>query len=138
MRDEKPFATFGNGIYGPKVMIINDYYVLGGGMLLFMIRFNNLRILVCRTMRVIYAGTSGYTPLLDGGRITSPNFGVFDLNGDYIIENEGVAPDIFVEQLPKELLKGRDPQLERTVQLLLEEMKTYPYQKIERPADPIR
>ena len=76
--------------------------------------------------------------MLDGGSITSPNFGVYDLNGNYIIENEGVAPDIFVEQMPKDLLEGRDPQLERTVKLLLEEMKTYPYQQVRKPADPIR
>src|SRR5690606_23799087 len=138
IRDGKPFTTPGNGIYGPKAMIINENAGSGGDMLPYMFRFKNLGKLVGRTTMGILVGISGYPPLLDGGRITSPNFGVFDLNGDYIIENEGVAPDIFVEQLPKELLKGRDPQLERTVQLLLEEMKTYPYQKIERPADPIR
>ncbi|WP_232047099.1 hypothetical protein [Sphingobacterium daejeonense] len=31
--------------------------------------------------------------------------------------------DVFVEQMPKDLLQGKDPQLERTVQILLEEMK---------------
>lgn len=86
----------------------------------------------------ILVGISGYPQLLDGGMVTSPNFGIFDLNGNYIIENEGVAPDVFVEQMPKELLQGKDPQLEKTVQILLEEMKTYPYKELKKPADPIR
>lgn len=138
IRDGRSFTTPGNGIYGPKAMIINENAGSGGDMMPYMFRFHGLGKLVGRTTMGILVGISGYPPLLDGGRITSPNFGIHDLRGNYIIENEGVAPDIFVEQMPKDLLQGRDPQLERTVQLLLEEMKTYPYIKIVDPEDPIR
>lgn len=138
IRDGKSFTTPGNGIFGPKAMIINENAGSGGDMMPYMFRFKNLGKLVGRTTMGILVGISGYPPLLDGGSVTSPNFGVFDLNGNYIIENEGVAPDIFVEQMPKDLLEGRDPQLERTVKLLLEEMKTYPYKELKKPADPIR
>lgn len=138
LRDGKPFTTPGNGIYGPKAMIINENAGSGGDMMPYMFRFKGLGKLVGRTTMGILVGISGYPPLLDGGSITSPNFGVFDLKGNYIIENEGVAPDVFVEQTPKDLLEGKDPQLEKTIQILLEEIKTYPYQKIEKPADPIR
>lgn len=138
IRDGKSFTTPGNGIYGPKAMIINENAGSGGDMMPYMFRFKGLGKLVGRTTMGILVGISGYPPLLDGGSITSPNFGVFDLNGNYIIENEGVAPDIFVEQTPKELLEGKDPQLEKTVNLLLEEMKTYPYKELKDPKDPIR
>lgn len=138
IRDGKSFTTPGNGIYGPKAMIINENAGSGGDMMPYMFRHKGLGKLVGRTTMGILVGISGYPPLLDGGSITSPNFGVFDLKGNYIIENEGVAPDIFVEQLPKDLLEGRDPQLERTVQLLLEEIKTYPYQEVKKPKDPVR
>ncbi|WP_223584034.1 S41 family peptidase [Sphingobacterium sp. GVS05A] len=138
IRDGKGFTTPGNGIYGPKAMIINENAGSGGDMMPYMFRFKGLGKLVGRTTMGILVGISGYPPLLDGGRITSPNFGVYDLKGNWIIENEGVAPDIFVEQLPKDLLEGRDPQLERTVKILLEEMKTYPYKNLQKPADPIR
>lgn len=107
-------------------------------MMPYMFRFHGLGKLIGRTTMGILVGISGYPPLLDGGRITSPNFGIHDLRGNYIIENEGVAPDIFVEQMPKDLLQGRDPQLERTIQLLLEEIKRYPYLNIVDPEDPIR
>lgn len=138
IRDGKSFTTPGNGIYGPKAMIINENAGSGGDMMPYMFRHKGLGKLVGRTTMGILVGISGYPPLLDGGSITSPNFGVFDLNGNYIIENEGVAPDIFVEQLPKDLLEGRDPQLEKTVKLLLEEIKTYPYKELRKPKDPVR
>lgn len=138
IRDGKSFTTPGNGIFGPKAMIINENAGSGGDMMPYMFRFKNLGKLVGRTTMGILVGISGYPPLIDGGGVTAPNFGVFDLKGNYIIENEGVAPDIFVEQTPKDLLQGKDPQLERTVQLLLEEMKTYPYQELKKPADPVR
>src|SRR5690606_28894391 len=138
IRDGRSFTTPGNGIYGPKAMIINENAGSGGDMMPYMFRFKGLGKLVGRTTMGILVGISGYPPLLDGGSITSPNFGIFDLDGKYIIENEGVAPDIFVEQLPKDLLEGRDPQLEKTVNLLLDEMKTYPYKEVRTPKDPIR
>ena len=138
IRDGKPFTTPGNGIYGPKAMIINEDAGSGGDMMPYMFRFKGLGKLVGRTTMGILVGISGYPPLIDGGQITSPNFGVFDLNGNYIIENEGVAPDIFIEQTPKEILQGKDPQLEKTVEILLEEMKTYPYKTIKKPIDPVR
>lgn len=138
IRDGKSFTTPGNGIYGPKAMIINENAGSGGDMMPYMFRHKELGKLVGRTTMGILVGISGYPPLLDGGSVTSPNFGVYDLEGNWIIENEGVAPDIFVEQTPKELLEGRDPQLERTVELLLEEMKTYPYKEVPKPADPLR
>src|SRR5699024_1194548 len=103
-----------------------------------MFRHKELGKLVGRTTMGILVGISGYPPLLDGGSVTSPNFGIYDLEGNWIIENEGVAPDIFVEQTPKELLEGRDPQLERTVEILLEEMKTYPYMEVPKHAEPLR
>ncbi|MGV6945972.1 S41 family peptidase [Sphingobacterium kyonggiense] len=138
IRDGRSFTTPGNGIFGPKAMIINENAGSGGDMMPYMFRHKGLGKLVGRTTMGILVGISGYPPLIDGGSVTSPNFGVFDLKGNYIIENEGVAPDVFVEQTPKDLIEGRDPQLEKTVQILLEEMKTYPYKEIKKPKDPIR
>lgn len=138
IRDGKSFTTPGNGIYGPKAMIINENAGSGGDMMPYMFRHKELGKLVGRTTMGILVGISGYPPLLDGGSVTSPNFGVYDLDGNWIIENEGVAPDVFVEQTPKDLLQGKDPQLEKTIEILLEEMKSYPYKDVPKPADPVR
>ncbi len=138
IRDGKNFTTPGNGIYGPKAMIINENAGSGGDMMPYMFKEKGLGKLVGRTTMGILVGISGYPRLLDGGSITSPNFGIYDTKGKWIIENEGVAPDVFVEQTPKDLLEGRDPQLERTIKILQEEMKNYKYPNTAKPKDPIR
>ncbi|TDQ09421.1 S41 family peptidase [Pedobacter metabolipauper] len=138
IRDGKSFTTPGNGIFGPKAMLINENAGSGGDMMPYMFKHKGLGKLVGRTTMGILVGISGYPSLLDGGSITSPNFGIYDTNGKWIIENEGVAPDIFVEQTPKDLLEGRDPQLDRTIKLLQDEIKTYTYPNVAKPKDPIR
>lgn len=138
IRDGKSFTTPGNGIFGPKAMLINENAGSGGDMMPYMFKEKGLGKLIGRTTMGILVGISGYPRLLDGGSITSPNFGIYDTKGKWIIENEGVAPDIFVEQTPKDLIEGRDPQLERTVKLLQEEMKTFKYPNVAKPKDPIR
>src|SRR4029078_11374592 len=54
-------------------------------------------------------------PLVDGGFITSPRGGFYNLEGQWDVENKGVAPDIEVEETPLTAKDGRDPQLERAV-----------------------
>ena len=46
----------------------------------------------------------------------APRGGFFTRDGRWAVENEGVAPDIDVENYPKDIIAGRDPQLERAVQ----------------------
>lgn len=138
IRDGKSFTTPGNGIFGPKAMLINENAGSGGDMMPYMFKHKGLGKLVGRTTMGILVGISGYPSLLDGGSITSPNFGIYDTQGKWIIENEGVAPDIFVESTPKDLLEDRDPQLERTIKVLQEEMKSYKYPNVAKPKDPIR
>ena len=74
--------------------------------------------------------------LMDGGSITSPRLGIFSTDGKWIIENEGVAPDVEVEQMPKDVINGKDPQLEKAVELVLKELK--PKKEIKAPKDPVR
>jgi len=61
--------------------------------------------------------------LMDGGSVTAPNL-AFWTEDSFIVENEGVAPDVEVEQTPKELIAGRDPQLEKVIEVVLQELET--------------
>ena len=76
--------------------------------------------------------------LVDGGFITSPRGGFYDNDGEWAVENEGVAPDIEVEQLPAQVIAGRDPQLERAVEVALELLEKNPVDLKPQPADPVR
>jgi tricorn protease len=77
-------------------------------------------------------GVLGFPEFIDGGSVTAPNVAFWDENG-YRVENEGVAPDIVVEQYPREVMAGRDPQLERAIAEILQELKEAPVVMPERP-----
>src|SRR5439155_13280098 len=79
-------------------------------------------------------GTLGVPPTIDGGGITAAILAFYDLNGRWAIENEGVAPDIEVENTPSEVIKGHDPQLERAVQEALKSLQQNPVKRVPRPA----
>jgi tricorn protease len=68
---------------------------------------------------------------MDGGYVTAPSVGFVDINGEFRVENEGVAPDIEVEWTPAEVIAGHDPQLEQAVAYLLEEIRKNPKKPFE-------
>ncbi len=77
-------------------------------------------------------------PLIDGGYITAPRGGFYNLEGEWDVENIGVAPDIEVEQDPKLVNMGHDPQLEKAVDVALELLKDEEVRIRPQPPDPIR
>ena len=83
-------------------------------------------------------GISGHGPLIDGGQIFVPEAGSVSLEGQWIIENHGVDPDIVVENDVKSVIDGRDPQLERGVAEVMKKIQAAPKALPERPADPVK
>jgi len=83
-------------------------------------------------------GIRGHGPLLDGGDVRVPEFSTNDVDGGYIIENYGVAPDIEVENDPASILAGRDPQLERGIAEVVRLIRENPMPLPDRPADPVK
>ncbi len=116
-----PFGT----MTGPKVMIINAYAGSGGDAMPWMFRKLGLGKLVGTRTWGGLVGISGYPPLMDGGSVTAANFGIMDTDGNWVVENVGVAPDIEVFQTPKGMLDGGDPQLERAVREALKMLETH-------------
>jgi tricorn protease len=124
------------GIYGPKVMIINQMSGSGGDALPWLFRKAGLGPLVgVRTWGGL-VGIGGYPPLLDGGFVTAPRWGLYGTKGEWEVENVGIAPDVAVEQDPALTRQGRDPQLEKAVEIALELLKTNPPPKFQRPPYP--
>jgi tricorn protease len=81
-------------------------------------------------------GISQYPTLMDGGTVTSPNFGFFSPEGQWDVENHGVAPDYEVEMDPKSVREGHDAQLERAVALALQLLEKNPAPEPHRPTFP--
>ncbi len=76
--------------------------------------------------------------LIDGGEVSVPEFGSTDADGEWAVEGYGVDPDIEVEQDPAKVIEGRDPQLERAIEEVLEAMRERPAELPPRPEAPVR
>lgn len=126
------------GIFGPKVMIINEMAGSGGDMLPYLFRHMKLGPLVGTKTWGGLVGIWDTPELIDGGYMTAPRGGFFDLEGNWEVENVGIAPDIEVEMTPKEVIQGRDPQLERAVEEALRLLEENPVKLKGEPAAPVR
>lgn len=124
-------------IQGPKVMLIDENAGSGGDYLPYLFRRFELGKMIGKRTWGGLVGILGYPEFIDGGSVTSPNVAFFNEDG-FRIENEGIAPDIEVEQWPKEVMQGKDPQLEKAIEVILEELKNNPPQYPPRPAYPVR
>jgi tricorn protease len=114
--DRRPFTSPSAGIWGPKVMIINEMAGSGGDLMPYMFRRRKIGPLVGKRTWGGLVHTADTPTLVDGGTMIAPRGGFFTREGKWAVENEGVAPDIDVENTPRDVAAGRDPQLERAVQ----------------------
>ena len=133
-RDGEPSTSPTAGIYGPKVMLINESAGSGGDALPYYFRLRKIGPLIGTRTWGALVGTTGFPPMIDGGGITAPNLAFYNLKGEWDVENIGVAPDIEVHYTPAEVNKGHDPQLERAVQEALKLLEQNPVRRVPRPA----
>jgi len=135
-REGKDFTTPVGSIYGPKAMIINEYAGSGGDALPWMFRRAGVGQLVGKRTWGGLVGIYDYPPLIDGGMVTAPRVAFFNPEGEWDVENRGVAPDIEVELDPKAWRAGRDLQLEKAVEAVMEAIRKNPPPKYKKPAYP--
>jgi tricorn protease len=131
-----PFSTPQNQIFGPKAMIINEYAGSGGDALPWLFRNQKVGKLVGKRTWGGLVGIFGFPELIDGGFVTAPNLAFYNLAKEWDVENHGVPPDIEVDYDPALVRQGHDPQLEKAVEELLQELKEHPLPKYERPPFP--
>ena len=115
-----------SSILGPKVMIANEMSGSGGDLLPWLFKYNRLGPLVGKRTWGGLVGISAMPPLMDGGQVTSPDVGFFSPAGQWDVENHGVDPDVPVEQDPKAVAAGHDPQLETAVSLAMQKLGPAP------------
>ena len=134
LRDGTPTTSPIAGIYGPKVMLINESAGSGGDALPYYFRLRKVGPLVGTRTWGGLVGTLGTPSTIDGGGITAPILAFYNLKGEWDVENIGVAPDVEVEYTASDVIKGRDPQLERAVQEALRLLEQNPIRRVARPA----
>jgi tricorn protease len=135
-RNGKPSLDPPLAIYGPKVMVINQFAGSGGDALPWYFRKAGLGPLVGERTWGGLVGIGGYPPLIDGGLVTAPRAAIGGLHGNWEVEGHGVTPDIEVFQDPKLVREGHDPQLEAAVAKALELLRAHPLPDYHPPAYP--
>ncbi len=128
--DRVPFTSPAAGIWGPKVMIINEMAGSGGDLMPYMFKRRKIGPLVGKRTWGGLVHTADTPGFIDGGSMIAPRGGFFTRDGKWAVENEGVGPDIDVENWPKEVIAGHDPQLERAVQEAMRMLKEKPVDRL--------
>jgi tricorn protease len=137
MRYGVDLETPQGAIQGPKVMLIDETAGSGGDLLPWMFRNLEMGTLIGRRTWGGLVGILGFPTLMDGGGITAPNLAIWNEDG-WVVENVGVPPDIEVEQYPADVIAGRDPQLEKAIEVVLQQLEAAARIDLTRPAYPVR
>ncbi|HTS37234.1 MAG TPA: PDZ domain-containing protein [Candidatus Solibacter sp.] len=135
-REGHDWSSPSEAIYGPKVMIINEMSGSGGDALPWYFRKAGIGPLVGKRTWGGLVGIGGYPELIDGGRVTAPRAAIYGLNGDWEVENHGIPPDVEVDLDPAAWRQGHDAQLEKAIEVVMQQLKDHPLPQIKRPAYP--
>lgn len=135
-RDGHGFTTPEAAIFGPKAMVINEFAGSGGDAMPWYFRHAGIGPLIGKRTWGGLVGIYDYPQLLDGGFLTAPRVAFYSPDGQWDVENHGVAADQEVELDPAAWRAGRDPQLEAAVAYVLEQLKQHPLPKPSLPSFP--
>jgi tricorn protease len=127
--DRYPFTSPSAGIWGPKVMLVNEMAGSGGDLMPWMFQHRHVGLLVGKRTWGGLVHTADTPPFIDGGSMIAPRGGFFDREGHWAVENTGTTPEVDVENWPKEVIEGHDPQLERAVEEALRMLKEKPVER---------
>jgi tricorn protease len=124
---EIPSQTPRQMIHGPIVVLVNQYSASDGDLFPYGIKHYGIgKVIGVRTWGGV-VGIRGTLPFIDGAILNRPEYASYDpVTGEWIIEGWGVEPDIVVDNDPYEEFMGIDTQLEKAIEVILEEMKTFP------------
>ena len=124
-----------NVFVGPMACITNHYAASDGDIFSYLFKYYKLGPLIGERTWGGVRGIRGNIPLMDGGYITRPEFAMYGLDSKWVIENHGVQPDIVVESRPEQVVSGKDPQLEKAIEVVMKEIQEHPKTLPPRPPD---
>jgi tricorn protease len=112
--------------YGPKVMLVDQYSASDGDIFPYRFRANELGKIIGRRTWGGVVGIRGSLPFMDGGFLNRPEFAGFDVEGkSWPLEGHGIDPDIVVINNPADEYKGKDDQLDKAIEVIMEELRTF-------------
>jgi tricorn protease len=138
VRDGKDWTWPATAHNGPMAMLINGWSGSGGDCFPYYFKKAGLGPLIGTRTWGGLIGMTGTPPLVDGGNVTVPTFGIYNTKGEWIIEGYGVDPDVKVVDDPGLMAQGHDPQLERAIDEVLKALKKNPPAEVKKPKYPKR
>ena len=124
--DRYPFTSPSAGIWGPKVMIINEMAGSGGDLMPWMFHHRKIGTLVGKRTWGGLVHTADTPTFIDGGSAIAPRGGFFNRDNQWDVENKGQSPDVDVENWPKDVIAGHDAQLEKAVEVAMKQLADHP------------
>ena len=138
-RNTVPDVNPGGLIWGPKVCLIDEFSASDGDIFPYRFKKHGLGKLIGKRTWGGVVGIRGSLPLLDGSSLHKPEFSRYDVEGkEWIMEGHGVEPDIFVDNDPAKEFAGIDQQLNKAIEVILEELKTQEKTIPEIPPYPVK
>jgi len=126
-------------LLGPKVTLLNEYSASDGDLFPYRFREHGLGKLIGKRSWGGVVGISNSLPFIDGGELRKPEFAPYSKDGrNWIIEGQGVDPDIVVDNDPAREFRGEDQQLDKAIDVILEELKTKAQTLPPPPPGPIK
>ncbi|MCU0234978.1 MAG: S41 family peptidase, partial [Thermoanaerobaculales bacterium] len=135
---DEPGTYPGVAFHGHMACLISETSASDGDIFPYYFRALGLGPLIGKRTWGGVVGISGTGTLIDGGTVFVPLNGSNSPTGEWIMEGHGVDPDIEVDNDPRSLIAGRDPQLERAIAEVLRKIEAEPKKLPERPPDPVK
>ncbi len=126
MRNCEPETKPTKMVLGPKVLLFNKYSASDGDLFPYQFKKHQIGTTIGTRSWGGVVGIRGSLPFIDGGTLTRPEFAPFDENGNWVIEGYGVDPDIVIDNDPGHEYEGIDDQLNKAIEVILEQLKDYP------------
>jgi tricorn protease len=133
-----PWTRQGDFFQGPMVCLQNEFNYSDGEEFPYYFRAMKLGPVIGRRTRGGEVGSDPGWPLADGGTVSVPNYGMFTVQDGWVIEGRGVEPDIDVLSDPNAWARGKDPQLDKAIQVLMDDLAKHPVKRPIFPPDPVR
>jgi tricorn protease len=124
-----------NVFHGYMACVTNQMAASDGDIFSYMFKQYKLGPLIGERTWGGVRGIRGMMPLMDGGYISRPEFAFYGVDSHWVIENRGVEPDVVVDNPPDVVVKGQDPQLEKAIEMLMQEINANPKKLPPRPPD---
>ncbi len=132
-REGKPVRDPERCFHGHLAVLVNEETGSNGEFFAEAIKIKKLASVIGMRTWGGAIGIEAHQNLMDGGAVTPPQFGLYGLNGEWIIEGHGVVPDLEVQNLPGDVIRGKDAQLDAAIEYVLKRLQEKP---VDIPAPP--